>query len=155
MNSTTVFSLVLICVIVLTDAKQNNPSINTRSTTANSTNLRSSASDKVTAKAARSEFPHHGYEHHYPHHFGHVGGFGHYKEFEHLLLPLLIVLGLGVLFMPILGMLMTTLVGNVPVTTLVSGRKRRDLGVTKEMEQTIMDLWGKVEKAVAAFQKDL
>ncbi|KFM79813.1 hypothetical protein X975_15123, partial [Stegodyphus mimosarum] len=87
---------------------------------------KTSPSNKVTAKSARSDYPHHGYEHHYPHHYGHLGGFGHYKDLDHYLLPVLMVLGLGALLMPLLSVLMTTMVGNVPVTTLVSGRKKRE-----------------------------
>ncbi|KAF8786243.1 hypothetical protein HNY73_007986 [Argiope bruennichi] len=119
MNKQIFFCLILAVVASLAAAQK-----------ANST-AKTAASEKVTAKSARSEYHHghHGLEHHFPHYHGghHIGGFGHYKEFDHYLIPLLVVLGLGVLVMPLLSVFMTTLVGNVPVTTLVSGRKKREV----------------------------
>ena len=115
---------------------------------------RPAPSNRVTAKSARSDF-HHYNEHHYPHHYGggHLG-YGHYKDFDHYLLPMLIVLGLGVLCMPLISVLMSTMVGNVPVTTLVSGRKKREAVAKPVSEDTIMELWRKVEKAIEVFTKD-
>lgn len=141
-------SLIVLASLLATSLAQQRP---------NNT-VRPSASDKVTAKSARSEYhhPHHGggFEHHIPHHFGgggHLGGYGHYKEFDHYLMPLLVVLGLGVLVMPMLSVLMTSLVGNVPVTTLVSGRKKRDLAFGKVTEDKVMDLFKRFGKAYEAF----
>lgn len=103
-----------------------------------------------TAKSARGEYHH--YDSYYPPHFyGHGGGGGHYKDLDHYLVPILVLLGLGVLLMPMISVLMTGLVGNVPVTTLVSGRKRRDAGFPTT--DKIIDLIGKVEKAFELFSK--
>lgn len=147
MNTATL-SLIVLTSLLATSLAQQKP---------NNT-VRPSASDKVTAKSSRSEFHHGGhgggFEHHIPHHFGgggHLGGYGHYKEFDHYLMPLLVVLGLGVLVMPLLSVLMTTMVGNVPVTTLVSGRKKRDLAFGKVTEDKVMDLFKRFGKAYEAF----
>lgn len=114
---------------------------------------RPASSNRVTS--ARSDF-HHGYEHHYPHHYGggHLGGLGHYKELDHYLLPMIIMLGIGVLLMPLISVFMSTMVGNVPVTTLVSGRRKRETVVKPVSSDTIMDLWKKVGKAIEVFTKD-
>lgn len=145
-----VLFLVLLSVLVSTCSSQQHT---TAFQKINST--RPSPSSPVTAKAARSDYPHHGaYDHHYPHHYGgHLGYGGHgHKDFEHYLLPMLLILGLGVLCMPLLSVFMGTLVGNVPVTTLVSGRRKRQAPGLIE-EKTLMDLWKKVGKAIEVFTK--
>lgn len=115
---------------------------------------RPAPSNRVTAKSSRSDY-HHYNEHHYPHHFGgHLGYGGHYKDLDHYLLPMLIVLGLGVLCMPLISVLMSTMIGNVPVTTLVSGRRKRQAVAKPVPEETIMELWKKVGRAIEVFTKD-
>ncbi|GFT70657.1 uncharacterized protein NPIL_513831 [Nephila pilipes] len=120
--------------------------------------VRPAASDKVTAKSARSEYHHghHGLEHHFPYYHGghHLGGFGHHKEFDHYLIPLLVVIGLGVLVMPLLGVFMTTLVGNVPVTTLVSGRRKREIPGQVNIEEKITELFKRFGRAFEAFTEE-
>lgn len=114
---------------------------------------RAAPSNRVTAKSSRSDYHHYG-EHHYPHHFGGHLGYGHYKDFDHYLLPMLIVLGLGVLCMPLISVLMSTVIGNVPVTTLVSGRRKRQAVAKPVPEETIKELWKKFGRAIEAFTKD-
>ncbi|GFY72955.1 uncharacterized protein TNIN_96601 [Trichonephila inaurata madagascariensis] len=120
--------------------------------------VRPAASDKITAKSARSEYHHghHGFEHHLPHYHGghHIGGYGHYKEFDHYLIPLLVVLGLGVLIMPLLSVFMTTLVGNVPVTTLVSGRRKREIPGQVNIEEKITEMFKRFGRAFEAFNEE-
>ncbi|GIY79316.1 uncharacterized protein CEXT_614811 [Caerostris extrusa] len=97
-----------------------------------------------------------GFEHHFPHFHGghHLGGYGHHKEFDHYLIPLLVVLGLGVLVMPLLSVFMTTLVGNVPVTTLVSGRKKREVPGVEDVEEKITEIFKRFGRAFEAFNQD-
>ncbi|GBM20556.1 hypothetical protein AVEN_261684-1 [Araneus ventricosus] len=147
MNKQSFFCLVLVALVAVTSAVQKT-----------NTTARPAASEKVTAKSARSEFHHghHGFEHHFPHYHGghHIGGFGHHKEFDHYLIPLLVVLGLGVLVMPLLSVFMTTLVGNVPVTTLVSGRKKREVAGTFNAEEKITELFKRFGRALEAFNAE-
>ncbi|GIY67371.1 uncharacterized protein CDAR_255111 [Caerostris darwini] len=148
MNTLGLFILFLATSVALSSALQK----------ANST-AQPAASDKVTAKSARSEYHHGhhgGFEHHFPHFHGghHLGGYGHHKEFDHYLIPLLVVLGLGVLVMPLLSVFMTTLVGNVPVTTLVSGRKKREVPGVEDVEEKITEIFKRFGRAFEAFNQD-
>ncbi|KAG8178119.1 hypothetical protein JTE90_017466 [Oedothorax gibbosus] len=151
MKSTTLSVFLLAAILSTTLAQQQRPNSTSRATAATN-------DAKVTAKSARSEFhhQHHGggnFEHHFPHHFGgghHLGG--HHKEFDHYLMPLLVILGLGVLVMPLLSVLMTTMVGNVPVTTLVSGRKKREI-FGEAAEDKVADLFKRFGKAYEAFNE--
>lgn len=132
----------IFCAVLIFAALISEASAATNST---SSRISPSASATSAVKTPRSEY------HHYDHGYVPHNHYGHFKDLDHYLMPMVVLLGAGVLLLPLLTMLMTGLTGNVPVTTLVSGRKKRS--AFEIPNHNPLDLITKIEKAIELFNK--